>query len=179
MMKTEMTHEGLPKWRLYANFLIREVARMWYGQKSVFDLSKGYGPDSPFWREFVAIFDEMVKLFGKEHGLTEEVMYDRLWEANWNWQMWHGDGPTFSQPYFEAKWKAKHRLGDELYKKLLDDFDVEVSLSLIGYASGFARNGKKQPYKDIVRIRPIADYEALPVDPELEDRYYNGDALPF
>jgi len=177
--KVEPEIQNLPKWRLYANFLLRELARLWYGQKSIFDLRYGYGPDSPFWRDFVFLFDQMVVLFGEKNYLVAWGMDDRLREAIRGWQIWHGMEPVFSQPYFEAKWRAIQRLGSELSQKLFDDFDVGVILSLAGYAYGFARRGKMPPYKPFARLETLEYYEALPVDPGLEDRYYNDEPLPF
>jgi hypothetical protein len=177
--KVEPEMQNLPKWRLYANFLLRELARLWYGQKSIFDLQHGYGPDSPFWRDFVFLFDQMVVLFGEKNYLVAWGMDDRLREAIRGWQIWHGMEPVFSQPYFEAKWRALQRLGSELAQKLFDDFDVGVILSLAGYAYGFARRGKMPPYKPFARLETLEYYEALSVDPGLEDRYYNDEPLPF
>jgi len=177
--KVEPEMQNLPKWRLYANFQLRELARLWYGQKSLFDLRYGYGPDSPFWRDFVFLFDQMVVLFGEENYLVAWGMDERLREAIRGWQMWHGMEPVFSQPYFEAKWRAIQRLGSELAQKLFDDFDVEVILSFAGYAYGLSRRGQKPPFDFPVRFNPLEYFEALPVDPELEARYYNDKPLPF
>jgi hypothetical protein len=72
-------------------------------------------------------------------------------------------------------------LGDELAEKLFDDFDVDVILSFVGYAYTFASKGKYPPYGSFARLRPLEYYESLPVDPGLEDRYYNYNdgTLPF
>jgi hypothetical protein len=177
--KVEPVMQDLPKWRLYANFLLRELARMWYGQKSIFDLRYGYGPGSQFWRDFVFLFDRMVVFFGEEQNLDVSDMDKRLREAIRGWRIWHGMDPVFSQPYFEGKWRAIQRLGGELVQKLFDDFDVGVILSLAGYAYCFARKGKMPPYKPFARLEALEYYEALPVDPGLEDRYYNDEPLPF
>jgi len=177
--KVEPEMQNLPKWRLYANFLLRELARLWYGQKSIFDLRYGYGPDSPFWRDFVFLFDQMVVLFGEKNYLVAWGMDDRLREAIRGWQIWHGMEPVFSQPYFEAKWRALQRLGSELAQKLFDDFDVDVILSFAGYAYGFARRGKIPPHKPFARLETLEYYESLPVDPVLEAQYYNDKLLPF
>jgi hypothetical protein len=178
-MTTEMVQDDLPKWRLKANWLLRELARMWYGQKSIFDLSKGCGPGSDFWREFVFLFGEVTKFFGQEHGLTEKEMNKHLQEAHRVWVMWHGIDPVFSSPYFEAKWYAIRRLGEELAEKLFDDFDVGVILSFVEYAHTFASKGKKPPYDPFARLEAYEDFEALPVDPWWEDWYYNDEPLPF
>jgi hypothetical protein len=177
--KVEPMGNELPKWRLYANFLLRELARMWYGQKSIFDLKYGYDEESPFWRDFVSLFDQMVVFFGEKNHLVGWGMDDRLHEAIRKWRLWHGIDPVFSLPGFEAKWRAIHRLGDELAQKLFDDFDVGVILSLADYTYIFARKGKMPPYKPFARLENLEYYEALPVDPGLEDKYYNDEPLPF
>jgi hypothetical protein len=177
--KVEPEVHELPKWRLYSNFLLRELARMWYGQKSVFDLRYGYGPDSSFWRDFVFLFDQMTVLFGEEHHLAAWGMDDRLHEAIRLWRMWHGIDLVFSLPGFEAKWRAVERLGGDLAKKLFDDFDVGVILSLADRAYVFARKGQLPPYKPFARLEALEYYQALPVDAGLEDKYYNDEPLPF
>ena len=177
--KVEPEMQNLPKWRLHANFLLRELARLWYGQKSIFDLRYGYGPDSPFWRDFVFLFDQMVVLFGEKNYLVAWGMDDRFHGAIRGWRMWPDMEPVFSQPYFEAKRRAIQRLGSELSQKLFDDFDVGVILTLAGYAYGFARRGKTPPYNPFASLEALEYYEALPVDPGLEDRYYNSKSLPF
>jgi hypothetical protein len=176
-MIMNMTQDKLSKWRLHANFLLRELARMWYGQKSIFDFQRGI--ESICWRDFVFHFDEMAVHFGKEHGLTEKEMDKRLREAVRRWVIWHGIDIVFSEPYYEAKWRAIHRLGDELAEKLFDDFDVGVILSFAGRAYSYLCRGERSPYGSFARLQPLEYYEALPVDPWLEDRYYNDEPLPF
>jgi len=177
--KVEPEKNGLPKWRLHSNFLLRELARLWYGQKSIFDLKYGYDEGSPFWRDFVFDFINMTYLFGETHGVDPKEAAKRLIEANRKWLIWHGGRPTFSEPYYEAKWHAIQMLGDELAEKLFDDFDVGVILSFVGYTYTFASKKKLPPYGSFARLKPLEYYEALPVDPSLEDRYYNDEPLPF
>ena len=174
MMKTETIQEGLPKWRMEANFLLRELARMWHGKKSIFD------PSSEFsWRDFVSLFLELTYAFGEEHGVSEKEAAKRLIEANRTWLTWHGGEPTFSEPYYEAKWRAIQMLGGELAEKLFDDFDVGVILSFVEYAYIFASKGKMPPYGPFARLEAYENFEALLVAPELEYRYYNHVPLPF
>jgi hypothetical protein len=177
--KVEPMGNELPKWRLYANFLLRELARMWYGQKSIFELQYGYDEDSPFWRDFVRLFTEMIYHFGEAHGVAPKDAAQRFIEANKKWLIWHGGRPTFTEPYYEAKWRAIQMLGAELAGKLFDDFDVGVILSFADYTYTFVSKGKHPPYGSFARLQPLEYYEALPVDPGLEDRYYNDEPLPF
>jgi hypothetical protein len=172
--KVEPETNGLPKWRLKANFLLRELARMWHGQKSIFDPESEYS-----WRDFVFLFIELTYAFGEEHGVSEKEAAMRLFEANQRWLKWHGMRPTFASPYFGAKWHAIQMLGEELAEKMFDDFDVGVILSFIEYAYSRASNGELPPYKPFARMKAYENFEALPVAPELERRYYNHGPLPF
>jgi hypothetical protein len=172
--KVEPETNGLPKWRLRANFLLRELARMWYGQKSIFDPGSEYS-----WRDFVYLFVQLVYAFGEEHGVSEKEAAKRLYEANMRWLKWHGLRPTFSSPYYEAMWHAIQMLGEELAEKLFDDFDVGAILSFVEYAYTFARRGEMPPYKPFARLTAYENFETLPVDPWWEERYYNDEPLPF
>jgi len=163
----------LPKWRLQANFLLRELARLWYGRKSIFNLKYGYDKETPFWREFVFHFVNMTYLFGEAHGVDPKEAAKRLIEANRKWLIWHGGKPTFSDPYYEAKWHAIQMLGDDLAEKLFDDFDVRAILSFVGYIYTFASEGKLPPYTSQRKLpsytsfewlKPLEYYESLPVD---------------
>jgi len=168
-----------PKWELYANFLLRELARLWYGQKSIFDLRYGCDPDSPFWRDFVSIFWDVTVLFGRQCNLSKKLMYNSLKEAINTWEIWHGKGITFSQPCYEAKWRAFFVLGKKLSKKLFEHFNVGVILCFACHIYTFASKGKLPPYGSFDGLKPLEYYEALPVDPDLENRYYKDNRLPF
>jgi len=172
--KVEPEKNGLPKWRLHANYILRELARLWYGRKSIFNLKYGYDKESQFWREFVFRFVNMTYLFGEAHGVPPEEAAQRLLEANRKWLIWHGGKPTFSEPYYEAKWHAIQMLGDELAEKLFDDSDIRTILSFVGYIHTFASKGVLPPYNSERKLPSYASfewvksleyYEALPVDP--------------
>ncbi len=162
--KVEPEKNELPKWRLEANFLLRELARLWYGRKSIFNLKYGYDKDSPFWRDFVFRFVNMIYIFGEAHGVASEEASKRLLEANRKWLIWHGGKPTFTDPYYEAKWHAIQMLGDDLTEKLFNDFDVRAILSFVGYIYTFASEGKLPPYTSLEWLKPLEYYESLPVD---------------
>jgi hypothetical protein len=170
----ERKKRGRPEWRLKANFLLRELARMWHGQKSIFDPSSEYS-----WRDFVRLFVGLTYDFGEEHGVSEKEAAMRLVDAIGKWLTWHGQRPTFSSPYFEAKWHAIQMLGEELAEKMFDDFDIGVILSFVEYAYTFASKGQMPPYKPFARMEAYENFEALPVDPWWEDRYYKDEPLPF
>jgi hypothetical protein len=177
--KVEPETNGLPKWRLKANFLLRELARMWFGQKSIFDIRKGHDADSYFWRDFVSLFTDLIYYFGEAHGVEPREAAKRLAEATRKWITWHGMRLTFSEPYYEAKWHAIQMLGEELAEKLFDDFDVGVILSFVDYAYVRASKGEMPPYEPFARLKAYENFEALPVDPYWENVYYNDEPLPF
>jgi len=170
--KVEPEKNGLPKWRLHANFLLRELARLWYGQKSFFDMPPDYCNGANFWLEFVSLFDEMAKLFGKEYGLAENIMDKRLREAIGYWKEQHGIKIVFASPYFEAKWRVRHMLERERADRLFDNHVVATVLILAFYAYNRDFRGEMPPHGSLTDLKPLEYYEALPVDPDLEDKYY-------
>jgi hypothetical protein len=179
-MTTEKAHtqDGnleWPKWRLKANWLLRELARTWYGKESVFDLSKGVEEDdndNPFWGECCYLFGEVAFSFGEKHGLTGLDILDRLWAAVDEWEACHGMRIVFSQPFYKVVWRVKHMLGDSLFRELLQDPNVCLMFDMLKAIYHKASKGEMPPYPPEAHIKPLDHYEALPVDPELERIYY-------
>jgi hypothetical protein len=174
-----MAEHEYPKWRLQANFLLRELARLWYGKESIlslrrglFGLRRGIRKDVPFWRHFVYIFREVAESFGEEHGLCKLKMRLSYLDAIDEWEACHGRSITFSEPYWEARWIAKHILGDGLFGKLTADSDIKMILYMAKFIYGEMAMGKLPPYESDIGLQPLTYYEVLPVDPELVEQYY-------
>jgi hypothetical protein len=64
----ERENRELPKWKLKANWLLRELARTWYGKESIFDLRYGHDERSPFWQHFVSIFRDLARISARRMG---------------------------------------------------------------------------------------------------------------
>jgi hypothetical protein len=109
--------------------------------------------------------------FGEEHGLSKLKMGLSYLDATEEWGACHGRPIAFSEPYWEARWTAKHILGDGLFGKLTADRDIRTILYVAKFIYGEVAKGKLPPYDD-TELQPLTYYEVLPVDPELVEQYY-------
>jgi hypothetical protein len=160
-----------PKWRQYANFLHRELARLFYGKKSIFSIITNDSKHKEFWDHFDFIFAHIMILFGLEHGLTPEEMFTRGKNALEEYEKLCKLGFYFNSPYHEAYYTANKTLGEELAIQFLNDFQITDILVLIFAAFFYALKGKEPPYIKYVKggkLLPLEFYENLEVDPELE-----------
>jgi hypothetical protein len=164
----------LPKWRLKANFLLRELTRLWYGKKSVFTLVKGDKEQESFWRIFGFIWGAMVIEFGKTHGIATDEMDKRIKSIYKEYAKLSDKEVGFDSPFHPIVWFALHVLGDTLGNKFLYDFQVDEILVLAAGARFYAIQGKMPPYVKDTRTPQIEFYENLPVATELEKLFYGN-----
>jgi hypothetical protein len=163
-------------WKLYANFLIRELVRMWYGQKSIFDASKIHKQKSSFWERLGHTFSWTVISFGDYYGLSRSEMAERIEEMEE--ELRSGAFPTFSEPAEEVFYFAKRTLGDELAKRFLCEYGVLLIFGLIVGAYRLAAEGKMPPYKRQGLIPSLEFCETLRVAPDMEKLYYGENTSP-
>jgi hypothetical protein len=167
-----------PKWRLYANFLHRELVRLWYGKKSVFTLTKGDEENREFWKVFGFIFVGTILEFGMAHGIPPDKMIRRFEGAPEEYEKLIGRVFPFGTWAHEIYWFVRRILGDELASEFLYDFQIAEIIVLAICACGYATDGKLPPYNQGANLRPIEFYEGQPVAPELEERFYGETSLP-
>jgi hypothetical protein len=169
-MKTERVQkrESLPKWQLYANFILRELACLCYGEKSVFDLdSFYYGDEAPYWEYFRRLFGSLIWHYGDAHGISAEELNDRMDKVYKELEKWQNMSLRFRSPSNEAIWFAMRVLGEEEAKEFFSELEVKEIINTIANAYVMIAQGKEPPYTDFVILRPLAYYEALLVAPEL------------
>ena len=161
-----------PEWRLYANFLHRELARLWYGKKSVFPLVKGDKEMRAFFVFSGIIFAKVIQKFGEAHGLTADEIARRY--KNWDkeYYRWFGSASGFDLIIHGLFWIAQRALGESLTREFLYDFQIAEIIILTLCTSGRVIEGKMPPYPKEAFLRPIEFYEGLPVAPELEELFY-------
>jgi hypothetical protein len=167
-----------PEWRLYANFLHRELGRLWHGKKSIFTLAKGDKENEEFWELFALILAMTFQRFGLAHGLTSDEIAKRAKSANEMYDRLRSLGFNFGSPILECVWLVRQTLGDKLASEFLFDLQVTEIIILAGVACGYAAEGKMPPYPKSKNLRPIDFYEILPVAPELEEQFYGKNSLP-
>jgi hypothetical protein len=175
--RVQEQQDGLkcPEWRLYANFLHRELVRLWCGKKSVFSLVKGDKENEEFWGDFGIIFTATIQRFGVAHelALTTNELAIRTRHAYEEYDKFRGRGFPFGTLAHKIYWMVRRILGDKLASDFLYDFQITEIIILAVCAYAYAADGKMPPYPKKAILRPIDFYEGLPVAPELEEHFYD------
>jgi hypothetical protein len=168
-----------PEWRLYANFLHRELGRLWYGKKSVFTLVKGDEENEEFWRAFGIIFTATLQKFGAAHGptLTFNELAIRAKYAYEEYNKLIGLGFPFGTFTHQIYWLVRRLLGNKLASEFLYDLQITEIIALAVCACGYAAEGKMPPYT-AKGLRPLEFFEGLRVAPELEEQFYGPSSSP-
>ena len=162
-----------PEWRLYANFLHRELARLWYGKKSVFMPVKGNKEKQAFFILSGIIFAMMIQKFGEAKGLTADEIARRY--KNWDkeYYKWIDSESAYNIVIHGLFWVVQRALGEKLTREFLYDFQIAEIIILTLCTSGYVLGGKKPPYPKEAILHPIEFYESLPVAPEIENLFYD------
>jgi hypothetical protein len=161
-----------PEWRLYANFLHRELGRLWYGKRGVFTLVKGNKAKQAFWVFLGIIFAKMIQKFAEAHGITTDEIAKR--SQNWNkeYEKWIDSKFAFNPIIHAIVWLTQRALGENLTREFLYDFQIAEIIILALCTYGYEANGKMPPYPKEAILHPLEFYENLPVAPELEELFY-------
>jgi hypothetical protein len=173
--RVQEQQDGLkcPEWRLCANFLHRELARLWYGKKSIFTSVKGDKEKRAFFVFLGIIFAKVIQKFGEAHGVTADEIARRY--KNWDkeYYKWIGSESAFNLIIHGLFWIAQRALGESLTREFLYDFQIAEIIILTLCTSGRVIEGKMPPYPKEALLRPIEFYEGLPVAPELEKLFHS------
>ncbi len=161
-----------PEWRLYANFLHRELARLWYGKKSIFTLIKGDAENAEFWKRFGFIWYATIRRFGVTHGIAAEEIDRRIESLAKKL-----DKIDFIPLFYSFYWFVRELLGNKLAREFLFDFQITEIIMLAVGAGAYAMHGKMPPYTEGADIHRLEFYEGLPVDPQLEELFYGKNPL--
>jgi hypothetical protein len=144
--------EPEPKWRLIANYLMRELARLWYGKT----------PRLP--NDFYSCLKQMLFEFAIENGLERKAFMDVVYSAQAEFEEIHGCEPTFKTPIQEIIWIARKCLPEKLADEFLRDPQVRFVLTAAELIWAFIKAGLEPPYeKYAIRFEPLDEYEELPV----------------
>jgi hypothetical protein len=163
-------------WELYANFLFRELALMFCGQKSIFDIGGILAADSSFWKRFGHTFSLTLTSFGEHHGLSRAELSKRVKEMQ---KEIHSEaGPPFDHPITGLFYIIRRTLGNELAKKFWTDFVVSMILGILVAAYINMTQGKRPPYEWRAPFFLLELCENLPVAPDMEKLYYGKNTTP-
>ncbi len=166
------------EWRLYANFLHRELARLWYGKESVFKSARDFGNDDEnpsFWGIFSFFFGSILGAFGEAHGIALDEMIRRHISA-----IVQSDKfvVVYSSRLQGYSWLAHWVLGDALAREFLFDAQIIEIFALSEGAYAQLAEGKMPPYAGSANLKPLEFYESLPVAPRFEEHFYGKNPSP-
>jgi hypothetical protein len=147
--------EPQPKWRLIANYLMRELARVWYGNSSKL-------PNDFLWSLKQLLFE-----FAVEKGLERETFVDAVYSVRAEFEEIHGCEITFRTPVQEIIWTARKCLPEELADEFLWDPQVRFVLTAAELILSLSKAGLEPPYeKYAIVFESLDEYEKLPVIPK-------------
>jgi hypothetical protein len=152
-----MAKRKLPKWRLKANWLLRELARIWYGKAEAYPLFEG--------ENFIEAFtDVLIQAFVDLYDAEDEAWYGAEYaiEALSD----NGVQPIF---YLTQASKAREVLIQAIIRLHRKPFLYEKAMRRILWLAHEIemrlKAGQKPPYKPLKRLRDLSYYESLPVLP--------------
>jgi hypothetical protein len=146
--------EPEPKWRLIANYLMRELARVWYGKTSKL-------PNNFHWFLKQLLFE-----FAAENGLDRKAFMDIVYSVQADFEAIHGCELTFRTPIQEIIWMARKCLPENLADEFLWDPQVGFILKASELILALTKADLEPPYeKYVVSFESLDEYEALPVIP--------------
>jgi hypothetical protein len=147
----------LPKWRLKANWLLRELARIWYGQAELYPLFQDQG--------FVKAFRDILFQFYLDcYSSKEDVWKDIKLLLNFKIP----DTFYLTQAHRASEFLMRISLSAILHYELVPPPDDKVIKDILWMAHELElrlQNGQKPPYKPVKPVRALSYYENLPVLP--------------
>jgi hypothetical protein len=139
-------------WKLVANYVERELARVWYG--------KIYIAPRHLRNYLVELFHSFV--FGR--GIKAEEFDITLKQARQDFEEMHGCELSFRTPVQEIIWMAEKCLPESLSLEFLSDPQVTFILRAGELIWALLQAGLKPPYEKYgLSFRPLEEYEKLSV----------------
>jgi hypothetical protein len=155
-------------WQKKAHFLLRELARIWYGKGSK------YIPHLSEY-DFGSYFVKLVYQYGEDRGICERALAFGLVRAEIRFRKWHGMRPRFKTPAYWALWTAQNMLFKGLKREFFSDWRIKLILKLAHRIALQRERYNAPPYKPFRGLQPLAYYEAL----EAWEPSEEGGTLPF
>jgi len=152
-----------PLWRLKANYLMRQFARIWYGKLRVRD----YPNSSEFERFFLDIMCQFVE----DHGINGKEVLTWIRRRKKEFEAVHGKEITFRDRESELYWIVRSGIPKELHDAFVKDETIQLIIVMAAWILDYEKEKKEPPYEPISWLKPLDYYEALPVlEPEPEWR---------
>jgi len=152
-----------PLWRLKANYLLRQLVRIWYGKLPIRDY-----PNSP---EFERLFLGIMCQFVEDHGFNGKQVPKWIERQKEKFESVHGRPITFRDRDSELHWIIRSGIPKELHEIFAKDETIQLITVMAAFILEYEKEEKEPPYEPIGWMQPLDYYEALPVlEPEPEWR---------
>lgn len=167
--KVESETNGLPKWRLKANYLMRELARTWYGKDSAL-------PFPVDLHQFERLLIEVIWQFVEDHGLRGKCVLEWLGEARREFEATHGREIKFKEWVDRFDWIIEAGIPIlKWHEEFSRDEVIQDILRTIEWLIHYATDEKEKsepPFPSAVWLKPIEYYETFASWPVLAPTPY-------
>ena len=153
--KVEPKTQNQPLWRLKANYLMRQLARIWYGKL----LGRGYAKSTEFERLFIEIMCQFVE----DHGGNGKDVLHWIEFGKQAFEIVHGKEITFKDRISELDWMIRHGVPKELREEFAKDEIIQSILWTAEWLLDYEEEEKEPPYEPASWMKPLDYYEQLPV----------------
>jgi hypothetical protein len=153
--KVEPETQNQPLWRLKANYLMRQMARIWYGKLSQRDY-----PNSA---EFERLFLEIMCQFIEEHVYNRNEVRNVLKQRREEFEAIHGRKIGFKDRVRKFWWMVRNGIPKELYDAFAKDEIIQSILWTAEWLLDYEEEEKEPPYEPAPWMKPLDYYEQLPV----------------
>jgi hypothetical protein len=153
--KVEPETQNQPLWRLKANYLMRQLARIWYGKLS----QRDYPNSAEFERLFLEIMCQFVEAHGGNRNEVLRVINRRREE----FEAVHGMEIRFKDRICKFWWMVRNGIPKELYDAFAKDEIIQSILWTAEWLLDYEEEGKEPPYEPAAWLNPLDYYERLPV----------------
>jgi hypothetical protein len=156
--KVEPETQSLPKWQLKANYVMRRLARAWYGKLASYE-ARSYPKSKDFER---AILD-ITWHFSEESGMPGNYMLEALRRAKKRFEDIHGREIEFEGVTAKIEWIIKTTVPTSAYKEFIQHEVIQSILHIAAWIFSYDVDDIDPPYDPVDWLKPLEYYEALPV----------------
>jgi hypothetical protein len=157
--KVELVKQEQPLWRLKANYLLRQLARIWYGKIPKSDYLHSV--------KFETLFLDVMCQFIEDHGGNSLEVHKRIKQRKEEFEAIHGKEIAFKDQVSKLDWLVKNGMPNRLYETFSRDETIQSILLMVEWLINYEEEGKEPPYKPAAWMESFEHYEQLPVlEPE-------------
>jgi len=157
--KVEPAMQNPPLWRLKANYVMRKLARAWYGE-----LPPQVARNYPKSKEFERAILDITWHFSEEVGMPGKYMMESLRRAKKKFEDIHGCDLVFDGVRAKLEWIIKTTVPTSRYEEFMQDELIESILRTAAWIFSYdVDDDLDPPYPAEDWLKPLEYYEALPV----------------